>query len=217
MRLSNNAKQQHAISLLSDYLLKNGYEHLVFSSDKSFDLYIPSSETRIKVFCNYSNVKYLKVPDNFEAETGVLYLVVKPTRKNTHGFSSVGGYKEVIDKSIHIMNEKRSIKNIEIESLKSISTKKCIANDRCSVEKRDIPTPALTYISAINEEIIMPYNIQLTDKCKELLLDDYEEHREHGKPNTPVEDEMLRHFLDMARKEGLVKSYSKKVMTVLEA
>jgi hypothetical protein len=217
MRLSNNAKQQLAINLLSDYLIKNGFEHIVFSSDKSFDLYIPSSETRIKVFCNYSNVKYLKVPGNFEAETGVLYLVVKPTRKNTHGFSSLGGYKEVIDKSIHIMNEKRFIKNIEIESLKSISTKKCIENDRDSVEKRDIAAHALSSRSTIYRENIMPYNIELTDKCKELLLDDYEEFREHGKPNTPVEDEMLRHFLDMARKEGLVKSFSKKVMTVLEA
>ena len=137
-------------------------------------------------------------------------MVVKPTRKNTHGFSSVGGYKEVIDKSIHIMNEKRSIKNIEIESLKSISTKKYIENDRDSVEKRDIATPVLTSISAIYKENIMPYNIELTDKCKELLFDDYEELREHGKPNTPVEDEMLRHFLEMAEKKDWLSHFLRK-------
>ena len=75
------------------------------------------------------------------------------------------------------------------------------------------------YISSSirNKENIMPYNVELTDKCKESLQDDYEEFREHGKPNTPVEDEMLRHFLEMAQKQGLVKSFSKKIMTTMEA
>ena len=63
----------------------------------------------------------------------------------------------------------------------------------------------------------MPYNIQLTDKCKELLFDDYEELREHGKVNTPVEDEMLRHSLEIAVKEGWVKSFTKKEMTKMVA
>lgn len=64
----------------------------------------------------------------------------------------------------------------------------------------------------------MPYDIQLTDKCEELLFDDdYDEYREHGAPNTPVEDEMLRHFLEMAVKEGWVKSFSRKVVETLEA
>lgn len=63
----------------------------------------------------------------------------------------------------------------------------------------------------------MAYNIQLTDKCKELLFDDYEEFREHGKPNTPVEDEILRYFLECAKKEGWVKSYSNKIMTTMKA
>ena len=63
----------------------------------------------------------------------------------------------------------------------------------------------------------MAYNIELTDKCDIELLDDYEDIREHGKPNTPVEDEMLRHFLENARKHGYVKSYSKKEYMTLEA
>jgi hypothetical protein len=63
----------------------------------------------------------------------------------------------------------------------------------------------------------MAYNIQLTDKCEELLFDDYDELCERGKPNTPVEDEMLRHSLEIAQKEGWVRSYSKKVMTTMEA
>jgi len=64
----------------------------------------------------------------------------------------------------------------------------------------------------------MSYNIRLTQKCEELAgEDDYEELREHRKPNTPVEDEMLRHFLEMAQKEGLVESFSKKEYMTLEA
>jgi hypothetical protein len=64
----------------------------------------------------------------------------------------------------------------------------------------------------------MSYNIILdNDKCPELLLDDYDELCERGKPNTPVEDEMLRHSLEIARKEGYVKSYSKKEYTTMEA
>ena len=55
----------------------------------------------------------------------------------------------------------------------------------------------------------MPFNITLTSKCEELLFDDYDEIREHGKPNTPVEDEMLRYSLELAVKEGLVESFSK--------
>lgn len=54
----------------------------------------------------------------------------------------------------------------------------------------------------------MSYNITLTSKCEELLFDDYDELREHGKPNTPVEDEMLRRSLELAVQEGWVESYS---------
>ena len=217
MRLSIHAKHELAVNLLSKYLLSLEFEHLVFSSDRCFDIYIPASETRIKVFCNYLNAKTLKIPGDFEAETGVLYLVVKPTRKNVHGFSCVGGDKSVIDKSIEITDKERPSKNIQIELLKSVSTKKYIENDRTVVVNKETVQPEIKYILSKYKENIMPYNIQLTDKCKELLFDDYEEFREHGKPNTPVEDEMLRHFLESAKKEGLVKSYSRKIMTTMEA
>ena len=216
MRLSIQAKHKLAVTLVSDYLITLKYEHMIFSSDRSYDIYIPSSETRIKVFCNYSNVKSLKIRNDFEIETGVLYLVVKPTRNNVHGFSSVGGDKSVIDKAIEITDKDDSYKNIQIELLKSISTKKHIENDRVVVDKKESTQPIKCILSKYKENI-MPSNIKLTDKCKELLLDDYEEFREHGKPNTPVEDEMLRHFLEMAVKQGLVKSFSKKVMTTMEA
>ena len=63
----------------------------------------------------------------------------------------------------------------------------------------------------------MSYNIQLTNKCAELLFDDYDDLREYGKPNTAVEDEMLRHSLENAVKEGWVKSFSKKEFMTLEA
>ena len=217
MRLSIHAKHELAVNLLSNYLLSLEFEHLVFSSDKSFDIYIPSSETRIKVLCNYSNVKSLKIRSDFETETGVLYLVVKPTRKNVHGFSSVGGNKSVIDKSIEIPEKEGSSKSIQIELLKSVSIKKYIENDRAVVVKKETAHPVIKHILSTYHENIMPYNIQLTDKCEELLFDDYEEFREHGKPNTPVEDEMLRHFLEMAQKQGLVKSFTKKIMTTMEA
>lgn len=63
----------------------------------------------------------------------------------------------------------------------------------------------------------MSYNITLTEKCEELLFDDYDELCERGKPNTPVEDEMLRHSLENAKKEGWVQSFSKKEYMTLEA
>lgn len=64
----------------------------------------------------------------------------------------------------------------------------------------------------------MSYNIQLTDACEDMqLFDDYDELCVRGKPNTPVEDEMLRHSLEIAKKQGLVKSYSKKEYMTLEA
>ena len=64
----------------------------------------------------------------------------------------------------------------------------------------------------------MPYNIKLSEKCKNLAgEDDYEEFRDHGAPNTEVEDEMLRAFLAGARKEGMVESFSEKVMMTMEA
>ena len=216
MRLSIHAKHELAVNLLSNYLLSLEYEHLVFSSDKSFDIYIPSSETRIKVFCNYTNVKSLKIRNDFEIETGVLYLVIKPTRNNVHGFSSVGGNKSAFDKAIEITDKDDSYKNIQIELLKSISTKKYIENDRVVADKKEI-AQSIKYNLSKYKENIMPYNIQLTDKCKEILQDDYEELHEHGKPNTPVEDEMQRHFLEIAQKQGLVKSFSKKIMTTMEA
>lgn len=217
MRLSIHAKHELAVNLLSDYLLFLKYEHLVFSSDKSFDIYVPSSLTRIKVFCNYSNAKSLKIRGDFETDDGILYLVVKPTKKNIHGFSSVGGNKSVIDNSIDITDTGGSSKNIKIELLKDISTKKYIENDRAVEVKKETSQPEIKHILSKYKENIMPYNIQLTAKCKELLFDDYEELREHGKPNTPVEDEMLRHYLEMAQKQGLVKSFSKKIMTTMEA
>lgn len=217
MRLSIHAKHKLAVTLVSDYLITLKYEHMIFSSDRSYDIYIPSSETRIKVFCNYLNVKRLKIPGEFETESGVLSLVIKPTRNNVHGFSSVGGNKEVFDKSIQILDVKGSPKNINIELLKSISIKKYIENDRVVVVKKEIAHPVIKHILTTYQELIMPYNIQLTDKCEELLFDDYEEFREHGKPNTPVEDEMLRHYLEMAKKQGLVKTFTKKIMTTMEA
>ncbi len=69
MRLSNNAKHQLAVKLLSDYLIKIEREHLVFSSDRCFDIYIPSSETRIKVFCNYLNAKQYQTLKFISPET----------------------------------------------------------------------------------------------------------------------------------------------------
>ncbi len=103
--------------------------------------------------------------------------------------------------------------------MKSVSIKKYIDNAKAKAVLDEKDTSYLTFkFNLINyERNNMPYNIQLTDKCKELLFDDYEELREYGKANLAVEDEMLRHFLDMARKEGLVKSFSKKVLTVMEA
>jgi len=64
----------------------------------------------------------------------------------------------------------------------------------------------------------MSYKIKLTEKCKNLAgEDDYEEFREHGAPNTEVEDEMLRNFLAGAQKEGLVESFYEPTMMTMEA
>ena len=64
----------------------------------------------------------------------------------------------------------------------------------------------------------MSYNIKLTEKCKNLAGDDdYEEFRDHGAPNTEVEDEMLRAFYEGAQKAGMVDTFSEKVMMTMEA
>ena len=137
MRLSNKAKHELAVKFISDYLINNGYEHLVFSSDKYLDIYVPVSDTKIKVFCNYSGSDNLKISSDYETEEGVLYLVVKPTRKNVHGFSYVGGDKSVIDKSIKTFDTKDSPKNILTELLRIISITKLIEDRRHIVEKKD--------------------------------------------------------------------------------
>jgi len=64
----------------------------------------------------------------------------------------------------------------------------------------------------------MIFNITLSEKCKNLAgEDDYEELRDHGAPNTEVEDEMLRAFLVGAVEAGMADSFSEKVMTTMEA
>jgi hypothetical protein len=136
MRLSNKAKHQLAVRLISDHLIDNHYEHLVFSSDKSIDIYVPDGDTKIKVFCNYSGSDNLKISSDFETEESVLYLVVKPTRKNIHGFSCVGGDKSIVDKSIKAFDGVDSPKNIRTELLRIVSITKFIAVRRNLLEQK---------------------------------------------------------------------------------
>jgi hypothetical protein len=153
MKLSKRDKHNIGVNLLSDYLLNFEFEHLVLSSDKHFDIYIPSSETRIKVFCNFSNSKSLKVSNNFETENGILYLVVKPTRKNVHGLSCVGGIKSVIDKSIKKFDSKGSPKNIQIDLLKPLSVSKFIKNDKHVKEEKEDVLPTNTVFKVLKPNI----------------------------------------------------------------
>ena len=136
MRLSNKAKHQLAVRLISDHLIDNHYEHLVFSSDKSIDIYVPVGDTKIKVFCNYSGSDNLKIPSDFETEEGVLYLVVKPTRKNVHGFSCVGGDKTIVDKSFKTFDSKDSPKNIQTKLLRIVSISKFIKDRKRLLEQK---------------------------------------------------------------------------------
>jgi hypothetical protein len=136
MKLSNRDKHNLAVSLLSDYMLKVEFEHLILSSDKEFDIYIPSSETRIKVFCNYSNAKSIKIPNDFEVKSNILYLVIKPTRKNVHGFSCVGGVKSVIENAIKIFDTKGAPKNIQVELLKPLSVSKFVLEKKNILEDK---------------------------------------------------------------------------------
>jgi len=136
MRLSNKAKHQLAVRLVSDYLIDNHYEHIVFSSDKSMDIYVPGGDTKIKVFCNYSGSDNLKISSDFETEESVLYLVVKPTRKNIHGFSCVGGDKSIVDKSIKTFKSENSPKNIKTELLRFVSIIKFIDVRRHLLEQK---------------------------------------------------------------------------------
>ena len=147
MRLSNKAKHELAIKLISDYLMSNGYEHLVFSSDKCLDIYIPVSDTKVKVFCNYSGSENLKVSSDFESHDDVLYLVVKPTKKNIHGFTYVGGDKSVIDKSIKNFDTEDSPKNIQTDLLRIISITKLIEQRRQIIEQEEGAQLSFTCLS----------------------------------------------------------------------
>lgn len=72
-------------------------------------------------------------------------------------------------------------------------------------------------IETKSKEKIM-YNVELTDKCEDLGLVPYEDICERRtRPNTAVENEMTRHSLEIAVKEGWVKSFSKIEYTTLEA
>ena len=123
MRLSNSEKHKLGVKLVSDYLISLGFEHFVFGSDSSFDIYVPDQEKSIKIFCNYSRVRNIKVPGNFETHDGVLYLIISPTDKNRIGFSCVGGTKTVIDDSIKVFQTSGSPKNIQTETLKHVGIK----------------------------------------------------------------------------------------------
>ncbi len=173
MKLSNRDKHILAVNLLSEYLLKAEFEHLVFSSDKYFDIYIPSSETRIKVFCNYSNSKNLKVSNSFETESGVLYLVVKPTRNNVHGFSCVGGVKSIIDNSIKIFDTKGSPKNIQINLLKSLSVSKFINNEKCILKENVVMLPADMVFNVISSNIKHRYVKQCRTLASNLFVPEF--------------------------------------------
>lgn len=173
MKLSNRDKHNLAVNLLSEYLLKAKFEHLVFSSDKYFDIYVPSSETRIKVFCNYSNSKSLKISNNFESEKGVLYLVIKPTRNNVHGFSCVGGVKSIIDKSIKTFDTKGSPNNIQIELLKSLSVSKFIKNEECLLNERVERLSANAVFNVIAPNIKHRYVKQCRTLASPLFLPEF--------------------------------------------
>lgn len=153
MKLSNHGKHKLAVKLLSDYLVVKGYEHLVFSNDDGLDIYVPSSETCIKVFCNFAGAKNIKINRNFEAEEGVLYLVIKPTTNNTHGFSCIGGDKSVVDNAVKTFDTKGSPKNIQIDKLSMLSIKKYIDNKINTVEKEILIEPVKPVIKCISSNI----------------------------------------------------------------
>ena len=128
MRLTNSEKHKLGVKLVSDYLISLGYEHFVFRSDPIFDIYVPDQEISIKIFCNYSRIRNIKIPGNFVTHDGVLYLIVSPTDKNRIGFSCVGGMKCEIDDSIKVFQTPGSPKNIQTDRLKYIGIKKHLTN-----------------------------------------------------------------------------------------
>lgn len=128
MRLTNSEKHKMGVKLVSDYLISLGYEHLVFGSDSSLDIYVPHRGKSIKILCNYSRVRNIKVPGNFATHDEILYLIVSPTDRNTVGFSCVGGMKNEIEESMKVFHTPGSPKNIQTEKLGYVGLKKYIAN-----------------------------------------------------------------------------------------
>jgi len=128
MRLTNSEKHKIGVKLVSDYLISLGYEHFVFGSDSSLDIYIPDRNKSIKIFCNYSRVRNIKVPGNFKTHDGILYLIVSPTDRNTVGFSCVGGMKNEIEESMKVFHTSGSPKNIQTEILRYLGIKKFITS-----------------------------------------------------------------------------------------
>ena len=90
-----------------------------------------------------------------------MYLVIKPTNKNVHGFTYVGGNKLVIDKSLKYFNTENSPKNIQTSLLRIISIKKHIQDRSHKLKKSN---GSKHYISFLFEERSVSNDDQFDDK-----------------------------------------------------
>lgn len=64
----------------------------------------------------------------------------------------------------------------------------------------------------------MAFNIKLSNELKnDTFLSGYSEMCDSEKTLDPIEEEMERHFLEIAKRKGLVESFSKKEYMTMEA
>ncbi len=127
MRLNKVEKQKKGVEFVSNYLKYLECDYSVGMLNPAFDIYLPEIKKYIKVFCNFSRTKSIKIPGDFETSDEVLYVVVTPTNKNNLGFCAVGGNKKVIDEAIQPSSKPNYMDDLEVMNLKQAGIKSFIS------------------------------------------------------------------------------------------
>ncbi len=127
MRLNKVEKQMKGVEFVSNYLKYLECDHSVGMLNPTFDIYLTEIKKYIKIFCNFSRTKSIKIPNNFETSDEVLYVVVTPTDKNNLGFCAVGGNKEAIDEAIQPSSKPNCMDDLDVMNLNRVGIKKYIS------------------------------------------------------------------------------------------
>lgn len=124
MPLTTIQKHNLGVNLVSDYLNYLGHEHIVNTGNSDVDICVPETGKKIKIFCNFSRLPNIKIPNTFKPQEGILYLVVTPTKRNNVGFTSRGGTKNEIKKFIKSFSSPDAPKNLLTGKLKNSHIRK---------------------------------------------------------------------------------------------